>query len=56
MPHLIYTLLFAILVAAIEALLGERTSRERIYRAVYMLASCMVAVVAGGWVMFLING
>lgn len=56
MPHLIYTLLFAILFAGVEALLGKRTSRERLYRAAYMFASCMVAVVAGGWIMFLIHG
>jgi hypothetical protein len=56
MPHLIYTLLFAILLAAVEALLGKRTARERLYRAAYMFTSCMVAVVAGGWIMFLIHG
>jgi hypothetical protein len=49
-------LLFAILIAAVEALLGKRTPRERLYRAAYMFASCMVAVVASGWVMFLIHG
>jgi hypothetical protein len=49
-------LLFAILIAAVDALLGKRTSRERIYRGAYMFASCMVAVVAGGWIMFLIHG
>lgn len=53
MPHLIYTLLFAILIAAVEAFLGKRTSRERLYRAAYMFVSCMVAIVAGGWIMFL---
>jgi hypothetical protein len=47
---------FAILLAAVEALLGKRTSRERIYRAVYIFASCMFAVAAGGWIMFLIHG
>ncbi len=56
MPHLIYTLLFAILLSAVDALLGKRTLRERVYRAAYMFASCMVAVVAGGWIMFLIHG
>ncbi len=56
MPHLVYTLLFAILIAAVEALLGKRTSRERIHRAAYMFTSSMVAVVAGGWIMFLIHG
>jgi hypothetical protein len=55
MPHLIYTLLSAILLAAVESLVGKRTSRERLYRAAYMFASCMVAVVAGGWIMFLIH-
>jgi hypothetical protein len=49
-------ILFAILIAAVDALLGKRTSRERLYRAAYMFASCMVAVVAGGWIMFLIHG
>ena len=49
-------LLFAVFIAAIEALLGKRTPRERLYRAAYMFASCMVAVAAGGWTMFLIHG
>lgn len=49
-------MLFAILIAAVEALLGKRTPRERLYRAAYVFASCMVAIVAGGWVMFLIHG
>jgi hypothetical protein len=56
MPHLAYTLLFAILIACAEAVIGKRTSRERLFRAVYMFASCMVAVVAGGWIMFMIHG
>lgn len=49
-------MLFAILLAAVDALLGKRTSRERLYRAAYVFASCIVAVVAGGWIMFLIHG
>jgi hypothetical protein len=49
-------MLYAILIAAVEALLGKRTLRERLYRAAYMFASCIVAVVAGGWIMFLIHG
>jgi hypothetical protein len=49
-------MLFAILLAVVDALLGKRTSRERLYRAAYVFASCMVAVVAGGWIMFLIHG
>jgi hypothetical protein len=48
-------MLFAILIAAVDALLGKRTAGERLYRAAYMLVSCMVAVVAGGWIMFLIH-
>jgi hypothetical protein len=47
---------YAILLSAVDAMLGERKSRERLYRAAYMFASCMVAVVAGGWIMFLIHG
>lgn len=49
-------LLFAIFIAAVEAMLGKRTSRERLYRAAYIFASGMVAVVAVGWMMFLIHG
>ncbi len=49
-------MLYAILLSAVDALLGKRTARERLYRAAYLFASCMVAVVAGGWIMFLIHG
>ncbi len=47
---------YAILLSAVDAMLGKRKSRERLYRAAYMFASCMVAVLAGGWIMFLIHG
>ena len=55
MSHLTFTVLFAALVAGAEALLGKRTARERFSRAGYLFASCMVAVVVGGWFMFLIH-
>ena len=56
MSHLTSTLLLASLVSASVAFLGHRTARERVYLAAYMFLSCVVATVAGGWVMYLIHG
>lgn len=55
MSHLTYTLLLAALVSGAEALLGKRTIHERANRAAWVFASCAVAVIFGGWAMFLIH-
>ncbi len=55
MTHPLYTLLMASLVSGATALLGQRTARERVYYGVYTFLSCTVAVVAGGWLMYLVH-
>jgi hypothetical protein len=56
MPHIIWTLLLAILVSAASALPGNRAHRERLCAAVYTFLSCTITVFAGGWLMYLIHG
>jgi hypothetical protein len=56
MPHLAYTLLVAVLLAAAMALIGNRSPRERLYAAIYLFLCCAFATLAGSWAMFLIHG
>jgi hypothetical protein len=56
MPHLSFTLLLAILISAATALLGDRPARDRVYHAAYLVLSCVVATLAGSWIMYLIHG
>ena len=56
MPHLIFTLLVALLLSAAIALLGHRSVAERLYLATYLFLCCAVTTVAGSWVMYLIHG
>jgi uncharacterized membrane protein len=56
MPHLIWTLLLAILISTATALPGDRATRERVCAAVYTFASCTVVVFAGSWLMHWIHG
>jgi len=55
-PHPLLTAALAVLMAAIVALLGKRTLRERLSHAVWFCACSMAAVVAGSWFMFLLHG
>lgn len=56
MSHLPFTLLLAVLISAATALLGNRAVRERVYHAAYLVLSCLIATVAGSWMMYLIHG
>jgi hypothetical protein len=56
MSHLSYTILFAALVSGTIGLTGNRTAAEHLHRTIYVFLSCMLAVTAGGWVMFWIHG
>jgi hypothetical protein len=56
MPHLEFTLLMAILLSVVLALLGNRTSRERVYAALYVFLCCCVGLVVGSWGMRWIHG
>ena len=55
MPHLLWTLLLAILVSAVTALPGDRAARERLYAASYTFLSCTLSVCAGSWLMYFIH-
>lgn len=56
MPHLIYTMLMALVLAVAMALIGTRPFRERVYAAAYVFLYCAVAVFAGSWAMYWIHG
>jgi hypothetical protein len=56
MPHLEFTLLAALLLSVVMALLGNRSLRERVYVATYIFLCCVAATVAGSWGMYLIHG
>ena len=56
MPHLEFTLLMAVLLSVVLALLGNRSLRERLYVATYIFLCCALATVAGSWGMYLIHG
>jgi len=55
-PHLTFTLLVAVLLSAVMALLGNRSPRERLYAAAYVFLCCAAGTVAGSWGMYLIHG
>jgi 4-hydroxybenzoate polyprenyltransferase len=56
MSHPVFTLIAAGAIAIGLALAENRSPRERINYAVYMFLSCILAVVAGGWVMHIVHG
>jgi hypothetical protein len=56
MSHLPFTLLLTVLISAGTALLGNRSARDRVYHAVYLVFSCLMATLAGSWIMYLIHG
>ena len=56
MSHLPFSLLLAVLISAATAVLGNRSTRDRVYHAAYLVASCLIATLAGSWIMYLIHG
>ena len=56
MSHFTYTLLLSLMLSGAVGLTGNRSTRERAYRATYMYLACVVSVVAGGWFMYLVHG
>ena len=56
MGHLEYSILLALLISAVLAMLGKRSVRERFCVAAYMFLCCALATVAGSWGMYLIHG
>jgi hypothetical protein len=55
MPHLLWTLLLAVLVSIAGALPGDRAGRERVAAASYTFLSCILSVFAGSWLMYFIH-
>ena len=56
MSHAAYTLLFALLLSAALALLGNRSLSERLSVAIYVFFCCAAGTVLGSWGMYLIHG
>jgi hypothetical protein len=56
MTHLMFSMLVAVLLCGAMALMGNRSIRERVYVATYLLLCCAVTTLVGGWVMYLIHG
>ena len=56
MPHAIFTLLAASLLALAMAMAGDRSPRERLHAAARVLFCCMMTLLGGSWLMHLIDG
>ena len=56
MPHLVYALLMAFMLASAMALIGTRSLRERVYASANVFLYCAVALFAGSWAMYWIHG
>jgi hypothetical protein len=56
MPHPLFTLLAALLLAVAMAMLGDRSPRQRLRAGARIFLVSIAAVVGGGWLMYLIHG
>jgi hypothetical protein len=56
MPHLMFSLLVAVLLSSAMALIGNRSLRERLYLATYLLLCFAGSTLVGSWAMYLIHG
>jgi hypothetical protein len=56
MPHPIFTLLAAVLLAVALAMVEDRPPRERLRVVARVLLCCSVVTLGGGWLMYLIHG
>jgi hypothetical protein len=54
--HLGFTVLLSLLLSAAVALMGNRSLKERLYVATYVMLCYAVLTVGGSWAMFLIHG
>jgi hypothetical protein len=50
------TMFLALALSCTMALTGDRTLKERVYRAVYLLICSLTLVIGGSWMMSLIEG
>ena len=55
MPHLEFTVLLAAILGTMIGLTGDRTGRERLCHGSYIFLAAIVTVVAGSWVMKVIE-
>ncbi len=55
-PHPLFTLLAASLLAVAWAMLDDRSSRDRIYVGIRVLFCSLATVAGGSWPMLLIHG
>ena len=56
MSHPSFTLFVALVLAFAFAAVENRSRTERVYVAIRFFATCLAAVIGGGWVMRLIHG
>jgi hypothetical protein len=56
MSHPAFTLLAAVLLSMAMAMVGERSTHERLCVAARLLFNCAVAMIGGGWLMHLLHG
>jgi len=56
MPHLAFTALIALLLSLAMALVGDRSTRERVSVAIYLFLCCTVTTLVGSWLMHWIEG
>jgi uncharacterized membrane protein YhhN len=56
MPHPMFLLLGAVLLAMAMAAMEDRTPRERLYSAARVFIGWTAAIVGGGWLMHWIHG
>ena len=56
MSHLAFSMLLAVLLSCALALLGRRSTHDRLCVAGYTFLCCAFATVAGSWCMYLIHG
>jgi hypothetical protein len=54
-PHLELTVLLAAMLGAMIGLTGDRTGRERLCHGSYVFLGAMVTVIAGSWMMRVIE-
>lgn len=56
MSHSMFTLLCALLLAAVTAVTEKRTPRERVWVATRTFVCCVTTVMVGSWLMYAIHG
>lgn len=55
-PHLVLTVLFALVIAGVVTMLDKRSRREKMCHGSWVFVCSIASVVAGSWVMYLVHG